>query len=209
MEERQAVLRSLIALGQSRGYLLRAEAFQCLSQGLIHGEQANEVLEMIRDLGIPVVDAPPTAEELATITASLTRPTPSSTPGPAVAHAPVGPPTGQPLVVLRVGAEGGAIRLIAQEITTGWRYRYTMLDQTSLWLDEGDAETRRQSAWVYAWRDALAALDRYPWARLHPMEVHPLFGERVLQAARERLTTQGSSSTSEQRLSDWSALCHG
>ncbi len=114
MEEMQAALRSLITLGRSRGYLLRAEAFQCLSHGLIHKEQADEVLEMMGDLGIPVVDEPPTEEELATITALLRRPTPGRTPVPAVAHADVGPPTAQPLVVLRVGAEGGVHLILVQ-----------------------------------------------------------------------------------------------
>jgi hypothetical protein len=205
MVEMQTALRSLIALGRSRGYLLRAEAFQCLIEGLTHNEQADEVLGMMRDLGIPVVDEPPTDEELATITALLRSPTPSPNPGP-VAYGPAGPPTGQPLVVLRVGAEGGDIRLIAQELTTGWRYRYSMLDQASLWLDEGDAEIRRQSAWVNDWRNALESLDRYPWARLQPIEVHPRFADRVLEAARERLTRLDPSF--KRRLHDWSMLCN-
>jgi hypothetical protein len=116
-------------------------------------------------------------------------------------------PITQPIVVMRVAAEGGEIRLIAQEMTLGWRYRYSMLDQTLLWVDEGDTDIRRQSAWVYEWADALASLDRFPWAALRPMEVHPEFADRVLCAACERLARPALANRSELSLPRWLALC--
>jgi hypothetical protein len=118
-------------------------------------------------------------------------------------------PIGAPIVVLHVGAAGGEIRLIAQELTTAWRYRHTMLDQTALWLEEAESEIRRQSTWVYQWDDALAALDKYPWAELHPLAVNPQFADRVLAAAHQRLVKATSSLRARSRLAEWSALCHG
>lgn len=88
-------------------------------------------------------------------------------------------------------------------------YRYTMLDQTDLWLEEGGAEIRRQSPWVYEWNDALVALDRYPWAELRPLEIDPRFADQILTAARNRLAKGAASSCSGRRLAVWSTLCHG
>jgi hypothetical protein len=203
--QRQSVLKSLIAQGKSQGYLIRAAATAMLPIELFAEDQRNDIFEMMGDMGIPVVDEIPTAAELAAMQAPPVRAAPKSLIPPPTAGQPIGPL----IVVLKVGAEGGGITLIAQELATGWRYRYTMLDQTDLWLDEGGSEIRRQSEWVNEWSDALAALDRYPWANLHPLEVHPKFADRVLVAARERLTRGYSSLRSRQRLTNWSALCHG
>ena len=199
-DQRQAALKSLITLGKTQGYLIRAEASKTLRTVLPDEEQTEDVLQMFGDMGIPVVDKRPTAAELTAMHAPTV---PAAAPKAVVSPPNLGQPIGPLIVILKVGAEGGGITLIAQELATGWRYRYTMLDQTDLWLDEGGSE----SDWVYEWGDALAALDRYPWANLLPLEVHPQFAERVLAAARERLTRGDSSSRSRQRLADWSALC--
>jgi Sigma-70 factor, region 1.1 len=202
--QRLGALKTLIAQGKSQGYLVRAAATAMLPLEVVAEDQRNDIFEMMSDMGIPVVDEIPTAAELAAMQAPPVRAAPKSVVPPRTVGRPIGPL----IIVLRVGAEGGGITLIAQELTTGWRYRYTMLDQTDLWLDEGGTETRRQSEWVYEWGDALAALDTYPWANLRPLEVHPKFGDRVLVAARERLTRANTSLPSGRRLNDWSALCH-
>ncbi len=201
---RQGALQSLIAQGQSQGYLIRAEAIAMLSVEIFAEDMRNNILEIVADMGIPVIHERPTAAELAALQAPAVSAIPKNVVSPATLSAPIGPP----IVVLKVGAEGGEIRLIAQELATGWRYRYSMLDQTDLWLDEGGSEIRRQSGWVYEWSDALAALDKYPWAHLHPLEVNRQFADRVLAAAHERLARSTATSQSAQRLTDWSALCH-
>jgi hypothetical protein len=139
--QRQSALASLIAQGKLQGYLIRADAIAMLPVGLFAEHTRNDILEMIRDMGIPVVDAMPSAAELAATQAQPETAAPKSV----VSPPPVGKPIGPPIVVLKVGAEGGEIRLVAQELATGWRYRYSMLDQIDLWLDEGGSETRRQS----------------------------------------------------------------
>jgi hypothetical protein len=190
MDVMQAALRSLISLGKSQGYLIRADVIAMLPTELDE-DQLKDLAGMIGDMGILVSNEQPTASELAAHKA----PPVSVATTPPVVHTPAATPIADPFVVLKIGAEGGAIRLIAQELTIGWRYRYrySILDQTSLWLDEGDAKIRRQSAWVYDWSDALAALDRYPWAALRPLEVNTQFAGRVLEAVRERLVKQNSS----------------
>ncbi len=207
--QRQGALRSLIGLGKSRGYLLRAEDFERLREDWIDKQQIDDIVEMIRDMGIPVVDEPPTAAELAALTAPGPRSTMGPTPVPAAVHPAGCTPIRPPLVVLKVSGEGGAIRPIAQELTTGWRYRSSMLDQSLLWLDEGDSEIRRQSEWVYEWSDALTSLDRYPWAALHPIEVHRDFADRIMDAVRDRLARPELALQADRRLPEWSALCHG
>jgi hypothetical protein len=202
--QRKSALESLIAQGKLQGYLIRAEAIAMLPVGLFSEDTHNDILETIHDMGIPVVDAIPSAAELA----AMQVPPVNAAPKSEVSRPPGGLPIAPPIVVLKVGAEGGEIRLIAQELMTGWRYRYSMLDQTDLWLDDGGVEIRRQSEWVCEWPDALASLDKYQWALLLPMEVHPQFAARVLEAARERLTRDHSSSRARGRLTDWSALCH-
>jgi hypothetical protein len=202
-DQRQSALTTLMAQGKFQGYLIRPAATAMLPVELFAEDERKNILEMISDMGIPVVDERPTAE-LAAKQASPVRPAPKSV----VSAATVGQPIGPLIVALNVGAEGGGITLIAQELETGWRYRYTMLDQTDRWLDEGGSEIRGQSAWVYEWSDALAALDKYPWTLLRPLTIHPQFADRVLQAARERLTRANSSMRAQGRLSDWSALCH-
>jgi hypothetical protein len=188
MDVMQAALRSLISLGKSQGYLIRADVIAMLPTELDE-DQLKDLAGMIGDMGILVSNEQPTASELAAHKA----PPVSVATTPPVVQTPAATPIADPFVVLKIGAEGGAIRLIAQELTIGWRYRYSILDQTSLWLDEGDAKIRRQSAWVYDWSDALAALDRYPWAALRPLEVNTQFAGRVLEAVRERLVKQNSS----------------
>jgi hypothetical protein len=204
MCKRQSALKTLISRGKSQGYLLRAEVIAMLST-VIAEDQLDDVVAMFDDMGISVFNDLPTAAEL------VARKTQSETPAttPPVSSPPlVGPPIAPPLVALSVAGEGGSLKLIAQQMTIGWRYRYSLLDQTYLWLDEGDAEIRRQSAWVYGWPDALAALDKYPWAALHPLQVNAQFAGRVLEAARERLTTENGSIRYRERLSDWAKLCH-
>jgi Sigma-70 factor, region 1.1 len=160
--ERQDVFRSIVVRARSQGYLIRSETIAMLPVELFTQESQEGILSALSDMGIPIVDAAPTTAELVAMQA----PRVSGSPEVFVSPSP-SQPIGAPIVVLHVGAEGGEIKLIGQELTTAWRYRCTMLDQTALWLEEGGSEIRRQSTWVYEWNDALAALDKYPWAELH------------------------------------------
>ena len=73
-----------------------------------------------------------------------------------------------------------------------WQFARVTVDQTEALLGEtGDGVVRRPPVenleWVASWEEGLQLLDRYPWARLHPVAVHPEFVERVRVAVEERL----------------------
>jgi hypothetical protein len=53
--------------------------------------------------------------------------------------------------------------------------------------------------WVDGWDEGLRLMDRYQWARLHPLYVHPAFVERVRAAVEERLADVDSESAERAR----------
>ena len=192
-DERQAAFRELITRAKARGFFVDADLAELLPERLVPADQVEDVRNMLMDLGLAYGDAAYAADPPIQARPSLEASSQRYQFDDREALPLDEPCTGSdPLVVMAVGAEGGSLRLVAQRTTVGWRYRYTLVDQCAAWLEEGDAESRRQSPWVDSWRDALAQLDRYPWARLHPIDVHPAFTTRVLDAARRRLENQRS-----------------
>ena len=96
------------------------------------------------------------------------------------------------VVVLEVGAEGGSVTLIGREDETDeWRFARITIDQSWALLGEADVEITAPDltslVWVDGWEAGLTLMDRYPWARLHPVYVHPDFVERVRVAVEQRL----------------------
>jgi hypothetical protein len=68
---------------------------------------------------------------------------------------------------------------LAQKAAKDWRFR-AMRDETALYdlLNEEDREGltfRDASDWVDSFETALARLDRYPWHKIYPLQVHPDF----------------------------------
>jgi hypothetical protein len=97
------------------------------------------------------------------------------------------------LLVLQVGAEGGSLTLVGRNAEgRAWQFARITDDQTeALFGDTGDGTVKAPSfenlGWVDTWEEGLRLMDRYPWARLHPLYVHPEFVERVQVAVEERL----------------------
>jgi len=97
------------------------------------------------------------------------------------------------VVVLEVGAEGGSLTLIGREGEDGaWRFARITIDQTEALFGETDVEISPPPAlqpgdWVEGWEAGLQLMDRYPWAQLHAVYVHPEFVARVRVAVEERL----------------------
>jgi hypothetical protein len=54
--------------------------------------------------------------------------------------------------------------------------------------DQTDAAAERasESEWVSGWEAAVKRLDRWPWARLYPLYIHPAFKDVALRDAQAR-----------------------
>ena len=110
---------------------------------------------------------------------------------------------------LKVGAAGGSVTLVGRKVDgEQWQFARVTVDQTEELLGEtGDGVVRALSTenleWVYSWGDALRLMDRYPWARLHPLAVHPEFVERVRVAVKERLAGEPQHRSVERERGQW------
>ena len=96
-------------------------------------------------------------------------------------------------VILQVGSEGGDLTLLGRRAADGaWEFTRETVDQTEHLFGESGSgvapgPVRAGRGWTRDWEAALTMLDRYRWARLHPLEVHPEFSEQVRMAVEERL----------------------
>jgi hypothetical protein len=104
--------------------------------------------------------------------------------------------------IVKVGAEGGSVTLYGQPSAQGWLFSRTVNDQTPLMLDQ--SEIRHSSSTVADWAEALILLDKYPWASLVPIKVHPGFAEQILAAVSQRIEESG---TPTSRLKRWKHVC--
>ena len=114
-----------------------------------------------------------------------------------------------PEPLIKIGAEGGSITLFGVTTADGsWHYWRSTHDETPTYLDpeEGGDVIRHTSGWVDTWPEALVLLDRYPWARLSPMYVHPDFRSRVWEAVQERLEGEDGSQV-QRSLERWGKRC--
>ena len=116
------------------------------------------------------------------------------------------------VVILKVGAAGGSVTLVGRIGAGGqWQYARITKDQTEALLGEsGDGVVRapvvESLEWVDGWDEALRLMDRYPWARLHPVAVHPEFVDRVRVAVEARLTAEPPHRSVERERWKWERL---
>jgi len=97
-------------------------------------------------------------------------------------------------IILEVGAEGGTLTLFGgKNATNAWEF-WTKRDETAVYelLDEEDRASLgspvHKSEVVIRLSEGLALLDRYPWFRLVPLQVHPEFRDAILLEVRKRGT---------------------
>lgn len=113
------------------------------------------------------------------------------------------------VVILKVGAAGGSVTLVGRKAgATTWQFARITVDQSEDLLGEADGKVPGPPAptaleWVASWEEALQLMDRYPWARLHPLAVHPEFAERVRVAMEKRLAVQPQGSDTERVRGKW------
>jgi hypothetical protein len=115
-------------------------------------------------------------------------------------------------VIVEVGAEGGGVALLGRlDVNQDWEFRLSSTDE-SLTILGDEVETRpsspHESDWVLTWPEAVALLDRYPWAQLVPLVVHPVFRDEVLVEVTRRLLGR-SSPRSKSQMDRWLKLCSG
>jgi hypothetical protein len=113
------------------------------------------------------------------------------------------------VVILKVGAAGGSVTLVGRRGDgEQWQFARVTVDQTEELLGEtGDAVVRAPPVeileWVGSWEKGIRLMDRYPWARLHPVAVHPEFVERVRVAVEERLAGEPQHRSVERERGKW------
>lgn len=99
-----------------------------------------------------------------------------------------------PTVIIRILTEGGALTLFGQKDSQGaWHFCRSVNDQAPTLLDPQDGRgepIQHTSGWVKTWPEAMALLDRYPWATLGGREVHPEFQRQVWVEVSRRLKDQ-------------------
>jgi hypothetical protein len=116
------------------------------------------------------------------------------------------------VVILRAGAEGGDVTLIGRTTDAGtWAFARVTDDQTEALFGESGVPIEAPPApkpddWVESWDDGLRLMDRYKWARLHPLYVHPAFVERVRVAVEERLAKEPQDHWTEYAREKWERL---
>lgn len=112
---------------------------------------------------------------------------------------------GKMRLIVKVGAEGGSLSLFASESHAVPEYVLAINDQTLLFIDEGGViEGERGRA--TSLRGALKLLDQYPWHMLFPLQVHPEYQERILNAVKRRLAKEKSMHAIS-RLDRWWDVC--
>ena len=113
-------------------------------------------------------------------------------------------------VIVSIIAEGGSITLIGNKgPNLDWQFARGVLDQTPGFLtkkDGGTSAIRHASDWVNTWLEAVALLDRYPWAMLNGQEVHPEFRARVWTEVNRRLA-RVSPDYADSRRRRWAEVC--
>jgi hypothetical protein len=94
-------------------------------------------------------------------------------------------------VVLRVGAEGGSLTVYRVPSTDGQWYWEVETNEVATYdllseADDLDAASSVRRTRVRSLEDALVVLDKYPWVRLTPIQVHADYRDVILHAVFER-----------------------
>jgi hypothetical protein len=94
--------------------------------------------------------------------------------------------------ILNVGGEGGSLTLRRERMADeSWRFS-AALNEMAIYesLPEEDRGTPgdylQQSGYVESLEEALKILDKYPWFRLYPRNVHPEFFDTIMSEVRKR-----------------------
>ena len=92
-----------------------------------------------------------------------------------------------------------------------WQFARITEDQTEALFGEADVElpsppSVEEIEWVEGWEAGLYLMDRFPWAMLHPVAVHPEFMERVRAAIEARWAQKRAHSQVERVRGRWTRV---
>jgi hypothetical protein len=97
-------------------------------------------------------------------------------------------------VILQAGGEGGSVALYGLRSGSDWMFSLDFISPVS-----GHDKTLPEDIAV-TWEGALALLDRYPWHRLVPVQLHPDFRDQIMDAMVRRYESdEGGSPPALQR----------
>jgi len=118
--------------------------------------------------------------------------------------------TGDETLIVSVAGEGGGVRLMGRrDPESHWEFRRITNDSSWSMLEEDELNPNPPPpvvTWVPTWSEAVALLDRYPWAELHPLAVHPEFQAEVLVEVTRRLLAV-SPRRRNKRMAQWLSVC--
>jgi hypothetical protein len=125
---------------------------------------------------------------------------------------PIGGEAADETIIVQVGAEGGDVKLLGRRNTQlQWEFRRVTADSSWSMLDEEldpNPPPAPNPVWVATWGEAMALLDRYPWAQLHPLSVQAEFQADVLVEVTRRLL-DAPVTRRDQRMAQWFTVCGG
>ncbi len=122
-------------------------------------------------------------------------------------------------VILQVAGEGGGITILGRRNAdgSGWEFAEQRATDNWLLLVEGEMPNQEYKEppleWLRTWDDAIGSIDRYPWAMLIPLKVHPDFKEEVLVEVTRRLTgshrkyARGPADSKKRAMARWQSIC--
>lgn len=114
------------------------------------------------------------------------------------------------VVIVHVGGAGGEVKLLGRRGTNRqWEFCRVSTDSSWAMLDEEmdlNPTPTPEPIWVATWDEAVALLDRNPWAQLVPLSVHEEFRDEVLFEVTRRLMT-APSPRAESQMDRWLKVC--
>lgn len=106
-------------------------------------------------------------------------------------------------IIFKVGAAGGSVSLYGVRTNHGWLFSRQAIDQTPELIDEPCIH--HKSGVVDSWPAALELMDKYPWHKLSPREVHSEFRELIWAAVVSRYGL--GTGRNHQGIPEWESLC--
>jgi hypothetical protein len=111
--------------------------------------------------------------------------------------------------IIEIGGEGGSLTIIGmRDPECGWMFRNERNEAAMCGMfpeDEPGLEFYERSGYVASLAKALKSLDRYPWHKLYPEQVHPEFRQKIFDVVASRFEAEGEDRWDQ--LSKWRKVC--